>query len=128
MPVGWLLDKAKDEIERLRALDAEALPGERERMVDRIAQRDAELATLRTEIERLRAALERVNQECDGLMVLADGETEDTLTGYGRGVFFTARQLKALAQEKPAPTRTLAEMRGVFEGYEKPDPFGRNEP
>jgi hypothetical protein len=58
------------------------------------------ITTLRATNERLRAALDRVNQECDAVMVLADGETPETLTGYGRGAYFTARHIKKFAAQE----------------------------
>lgn len=63
--------------------------------------RVAAAACLATEaaarIQNLEAALRDIENECADLMRLEDGETEETLTGYGRGMYFTAKHIKARA-------------------------------
>ena len=99
------------EYERMRA-EIERLTNAEECLRD-------DLTVARDENERLRAALDVVR--ASGLLI---GST--TLHDRVRSAVYNA--IDALAQEKKEPKRTLAQMRGVFEGYEKPDPFGRNEP
>ncbi len=66
---------------------------------------DAAIALIRADtleeaearIEQLEAALRCVEEACDALMVMEDGETFETLTGYSRGAYFTAKYIKTRA-------------------------------
>lgn len=84
-----VIEKQSSEIERLRALYDEA----KQCWMQSVSQ----CGELTDEIERLRAALQKVESECDALMKLKEGETERDLTGYARGSYFAAKHLKACA-------------------------------
>lgn len=113
--LAWALARARGGAEAATLREALARAGERADSAEReLAERNAELATLRGELERLRAALARAEERAEAASAAASerGEQLDALRAEHQRI---ATELAALRERIEAERRAAAEIRAQAE-------------